>query len=437
MNTDVIIKNLSDKPFIILKDFFHHVKIFSKNARLFLLGSFFISLGFAVFQLLLNLYFKELNFTEGFMGKVLSIQSFGAVLVSIPAAILIQKISIKKAILWSVFFTGIGYFFQVTSISSFLILAFSFIAGMMAVVIRVAAAPFFMLNSTPKERTYLFSSNFAVWILAGIIGSLGGGYLTTFFMLFTASKVLAFRFSLITALIISLWGLIPFSYLKPEKKEEKSGAEKFSFNSHFISQRGKLIFKLCFPFFVLGLGAGLIIPFMNLYFRERFLQPAKNIGLFYATLQFFMLAGIITGPILSKKFGMIKTIVYTQLLSLPFMLLLAFTYNLKLAVGAFFVRGALMNMSQPISTNFSMEKVKRSEQPLTNSLTSLSWTLAWALSAVWGGKLIQHYGFTPPLLIASFLYILSSLFYFYFFSGAEDLKMGKTSLVFPGDIKDE
>jgi predicted MFS family arabinose efflux permease len=187
----------------------------------------------------------------------------------------------------------------------------------------------------------------------------------------------------------------------------------------------------------LGLGAGLIIPFMNLYFRDRFFQPAKTIGLFYAILQFFMLTGIITGPILSKRFGMIKTIVSTQLLSLPFMLILAFTYDLKLAMGAFFLRGALMNMSQPISTNFSMEKVKPSEQPLTNSLTALAWTLAWAFSAVWGGKLIEHYGFTPPLLIASALYILSSVFYFYFFSGPEDLKMGKASYVFPGGIKDE
>jgi predicted MFS family arabinose efflux permease len=122
---------------------------------------------------------------------------------------------------------------------------------------------------------------------------------------------------------------------------------------------------------------------------------------------------------------MIKSIVYTQLASIPFMLCLAFSYLLPLAVMAFLLRGALMNMSQPISTNFSMEKVNEKEQPLTNSLTALAWTLSWGISASFGGKLIQSSGYVLPLLIATGLYIISSILYFYFFSGKEDRELGK------------
>lgn len=78
-----------------------------------------------------------------------------------------------------------------------------------------------------------------------------------------------------------------------------------------------------------------------------------------------------------------------------------------------------------------MEKVSEKEQPLTNSLTALAWTLSWGISANLGGKLIQAYGYTLPLLIATGLYILSSILYYYFFSSQEDRELGKEKLFIP------
>jgi hypothetical protein len=87
-----------------------------------------------------------------------------------------------------------------------------------------------------------------------------------------------------------------------------------------------------------------------------------------------------------------------------------------------------MNMGQPISTNFAMEKVKEKEHALTNALLMLSWTGSWAISANLGGKLIKAYGFTLPLLITIGLYAFSSILYYIFFSSEEDAKMGKAIL---------
>jgi predicted MFS family arabinose efflux permease len=89
-----------------------------------------------------------------------------------------------------------------------------------------------------------------------------------------------------------------------------------------------------------------------------------------------------------------------------------------------------MNMSQPISTNFAMEKVKEKEQALANALLMLSWTASWAASANLGGRLIKAYSFTPPLLITIGLYIISSVLYYLFFSSEEDKKIGKAVLTF-------
>jgi len=413
-----------------IKDYLNHLKLFSKNVRLFLLGAFFVGLSFAGYLLLLNLYLKELSFKEGAIGQVLSMQAWGAVIITLPVAYILQKFQIRKVLIYSTLLASIFYFLLATVLELRGLLLVSFLLGMSITSYRVAAAPFFMRNSSPQERTYLFSLNFGIMIFAGIVGSLGGGYLVSLFNHLFGDQVGAYRSSLYVAVFFGLLGVIPFYLIKPEKDFNKKG-ESLVWQFKVLKERGGLLLRLCIPFFIIGLGAGLIIPFLNLYFRDRFQLPAKSIGVYFAILQGFMLAGILLGPVLSKKVGMIKSIVYTQLASIPFMLCLAFSYFLPLAVMSFLLRGSLMNMSQPIATNFSMEKVSEKEQPLTNSVTTLAWTLSWGISANLGGKLIQAYGFTLPLLIAAGLYIFSSILYFSFFSSQKDRELGKVKLFIP------
>ncbi len=414
----------------IIIDYGGHLKLFSRNARLFLLGVFFAGLNLSIFGLLLNLYFKELGFTEDWIGEILSLSAWGTTLIALPAALIIPKFKVKNILIVSVLFTGIFSLLQAHLVERNLLLLASFGLGLTSSVARVASAPFLMQNSTPKERTYLFSLHFGTYLAAAILGSLGGGYLPRLFSHLALTKAVAFRYSLFLSAFLSFLSLIPFLLITTETKPHKRFELKKQWDQKLLTERGVLLLKICLPSFIVGLGAGLVIPFLNLYFRGRFNLPASTIGLFFALLQIFMLGGILMGPLLSKKVGMIKSIVGTQLTSIPFMLVLAFTYSLPLAVCSFLFRGALMNMSQPIFTNFAMEKVREEEQTSTNAFLMLSWSLSWAISANLGGRLIKAYSFTPPLLITVGLYLVSSVLYFLFFSTEADKKMGKAVLTF-------
>ena len=410
-------------------DYAGHLKLFSRNARLFLIGIFFVGLNVSIFSLLLNLYFKEMGFNEDLIGEILSLGAWGTTLVSLPAALILPRFKVKKVLVLSVVLAGILSLFQAGLTERSWLLFASLVLGMASSVARVASAPFLMQNSTPKERTYLFSLHFGTYLVAAIVGSLGGGYLPGLFSHLTFSKVAAFRCSLFLSAGLSFLSLIPFLLIKPETRSIKRFELKKLWNKKLLTERGFLLLRICLPFFVLGLGAGLVIPFLNLYFRERFDLSASTIGIYFSLLQFFMLGGILLGPLLSKKFGMIKTIVGTQLSSIPFMAVLAFTYRLPLAVGSFLFRGTLMNMSQPIFTNFAMVKVREEEQALTNAFLMLSWSLSWAVSANLGGRLIKLYSFTTPLLITIGFYIISSVLCYVFFSTGADKKIGKVALV--------
>ena len=116
---------------------------------------------------------------------------------------------------------------------------------------------------------------------------------------------------------------------------------------------------------------------------------------------------------------MVRTIVFTQLASIPFMIILAFSKLFPLVVFAFLVRGGLMNMGHPIGTNFAMEVVPRSYHGLVNALLSFAWTSAWMISAYVGGLVIERHGYAVTLVVAAILYVISSALYFILFSRTE------------------
>ena len=396
-------------------EYLDQLGMFSRNARLFLVGSFLLSLAFSMFQLMRNLYLKEVGFGEVFIGETLSIFSLGSLIGSVPAAILLLRRRTKPALMLTTLGAGAGYFGIATLMSGWGILGASLAAGVMMSVYQVAAAPFLMSHSTVVERTHLFSANFAVRTAAGVLGSFGGGYLYHFVFDISQDAVWGYRSCLLVGVFVALLAIVPFALMR----ESAPAPQPNPFARRYFSQRKGLYAKLVLPFFLVGLGAGLVIPFLNLYFRNRFNQDGDSIGVYFGFMQLGMTLGIMAGPPLARRWGLVRTIVYTELASVPFMLVLAYTGNLSLAVGAFLLRGMLMNMAQPLATNFSMELVTPAEQPLVNSLTQMAWLGSWMISAALGGSLIERFGFTPPLLVTVALYIVSAGLYYYFFASFE------------------
>ena len=207
--------------------------------------------------------------------------------------------------------------------------------------------------------------------------------------------------------------VIPFARIKCAPL----AAARRSWREYVRARDYRLLGKLCLPAFLVGCGAGLTIPFLNLYFRDRFGQNPEEIGSIFAAAQIFTMAGFLAGPILARRLSHVRAIVTTEFLSIPFFMLLAVADRLWVAVGAFWLRGALMNMNQPVSTAFAMEIVRPEEQAATNSLRMLSWNLSWMVSTAVGGWLIEGHGFTPNMVVTMTLYFTAASLFWTFFRG--------------------
>jgi predicted MFS family arabinose efflux permease len=224
-------------------------------------------------------------------------------------------------------------------------------------------------------------------------------------------------------MIMTILALVPYAMIKarPPAKDER----KLVLNRRMIKEQGGLLFRLSFPMFLVGTGAGLIIPFLNLYFRDVFEMSTEQIGVYFAASQVTMIVGTMAAPVLVRRFGMVRTLVFTEFASIPFMLMMAFSGNMPLVVFSFLCRGALMNMGQPVGTNFAMEMVSKEVHALANSITMIAWTASWAVSTQLGGYVIEHHGYTPSFLITVGFYVASASLTYYFFSKSE-VRDGRT-----------
>lgn len=422
----------ADEPMNWAQRYLVSFRLLSSNARRYLLGAFLLGITQANIQLLFNLYLREREVTESVIGNILSSRATGAALMALPAGFLLLRSRLKPVLITSALAFSASVALLVSWDDVDRLWMFALVGGMAFTFYRVAAAPFYMRNSTPTERPMLFSLGFGMMTLSGSVGSLGAGYLVTFFQdIAGVNAILAHRYALYVGVAAGVFATIPFALIEARKPTQEERRLEFSWD--VVRGRIGIYSKLFIPYFLVGLGAGFIIPFLNIYFRDRFQQTTDEIGVYYFAVSIATFLGTMAAPALVHKLGKIKTVVFTELMSIPFMFILAYTGNVGWAVAAFLLRAAFMNLGQPVSTNFSMEVVTVREQGLVNALLLLAWTSSWTFSTSIGGSLIERYGYEIPMLLTIALYVISSISYYIFFRSAESKENG-LYVVSPGGM---
>ncbi|MDM7915619.1 MAG: MFS transporter, partial [Candidatus Eisenbacteria bacterium] len=384
---------------------------FSRNARLYLAGTFLMGIGHGALWVHMNLYYRELGLGEATIGRILSAGSLGTVLISLPAALFIDRFRAESVFLTAAAGFGLMFGLQLVVPHPAVLSIAALLTGMLFTVHWVAAAPFFMRNARPEHRTDLFGAASALETLATVASAFAGGLAARHFGRVLESELSGLRVMLAATAVLSVLAVVPFSRIRSVPPR----AGRFALRDYLFTRDYALLGKICLPAFLVGCGAGLTIPFLNLYFRERFGQDPQRIGIFFAVAQVLTMAGFLIGPYLARRFSHVRAIVATELLSIPFFLMLAIADRLWLAVAAFWMRGALMNMNQPVSAAFAMEIVPQDQQTATNSVRMLSWNLSWMVTTPLGGWLIERHGFAPNMIGTMGLYLVSAGLFWTFF----------------------
>jgi MFS family permease len=414
-----------------VQDYWEHLAAFSPNARLYLLYAIIAGVAMGIYRLLFNFYIASLGFDEKLMGNLFTASSFAALIFALPMGYLADILGRKASLLISGLLISLSIGMMVAVPVIPVLYAMNILSGIAQSLAGVTMSPFLMENSGERERTYLFSFSSGMQMVSASVGNWIGGYLPTWvgeILNVDAISSQAYGTSIMIVAIALAVGLIPLFLIKMPRLIH--GERTVFAPISYAAKNPKKLTKLVLPMLITSLGAGLIMPFMNVFFRVQYNQPDQVIGVLFAWGSLAMGLGLLIAPPLADRFGKIQVVVITQGLSIPFLILLGFSPLFWISAAAYYIRVALMNMSGPVYQTFVMEKVDASSRAMVASLVSMAWNFGWVISPTISGLLQVRYGFGPPFAGTIILYIISVFMYWYFWWRKSD----KSESVSPGII---
>jgi len=403
-------------PFRILGEYNSHVRAFKPNARLYLINVIITGLVMGIFRLVFNFYALSLGFDEALLGNLITTSSFVALLAALPMGYLADTIGRKGSLIISGILLSVAVLAMAIWQAESTLYAMNVISGLAQSLAGVTMSPFLMENSDEHERTYLFSFGQGLQMTMASVGNWIGGYLPTWMGQLqntSATNSIAYGNSVLIAGIGAGIAVIPLIFIKSPQITRSQRAIFAPFQ--YAAKNPGLLTKLVLPMLLTSIGAGLIMPFMNVFFRIVHKQPDPVIGTLFAWGSLAMGIGLLIAPPLAERTGKIQLVVITQALSIPFLILLGFSPIFWVGAAAYYIRLALMNMSSPVYQSYIMEHVEPSARATVASLTSMAWNFGWAFSPTISGWLQVRYGFGPPFIGTIILYTISVLMYWAFF----------------------
>lgn len=411
-----------------MKNSYKTIKSFNRNVQLFMVANVLIQIGMGVFMVMYNLYIRELGYSEAVNGSVISINSLATALMLVPAGIISDRYGRKSILLIGTLITAIMLFGRSIVSVEQPILTFAFIAGIIWAFVQVSAVPFLAENSKPNERIQLFSIHFSFVTIANVLGNLLGGFVADGFQFFfQLGEVESIRGSLMIGAAIFTVGLIPLLQLKTSERSQKD--EKALQNKRLKEDdNGDSSFKKNFKMIALfgianlmiGTGSGLVIPYLNLYFANRFDASNSYVGFIIALGSAMTAVAMLIGPILVKRVGKVRALVIFQLLSIPFLFLTAYTNSLFIASVGFLMRQALMNAGNPIQSAIAMDVVHDKYKGLGNSVSQMVFNIGWATMGLPAAWLVTTYGnywgYAYTFTITGCLYLVASTYFYIVFA---------------------
>lgn len=178
------------------------------------------------------------------------------------------------------------------------------------------------------------------------------------------------------------------------------------------SERVRALLRSPFFFVMLvyvftGLGAGLFIPYYNIFFVHQLGASSALFGLIDGGANGLTALTTLIAPWLAIRIGRVNSIALTRLCSIPLLLLVGLTGVLPLAALLYPFRQGVMDMSNGVLQVFSMEVVSEKYRGLANSSYQAAYQVPWAITASLGGLIIVQFGYAPVFLLGAACYVLA------------------------------
>jgi hypothetical protein len=248
--------------------------------------------------------------------------------------------------------------------------------GIVFTLFQVSSLPYVMRNTSVANQSHAISLNYATHsfgtILSGII-------------IFGFGQFMKEIDEGIILLFIAFIGFFGVYYLLKMKVDLVVTVKK---GLQWKSYDWALLLKAIIPTIIIAVGAGLTIPFINLFFFHNFQVDSTGFAVIGGVASVLVAVLALLVPNIKNKLGFKKGITYTQTTAIIALIALATTeffthywWAFPIAVLCFWIRTPLMNMAAPMTSELTMNYVGEKNQEMLSAIMAAIWSGSWFFSS--------------------------------------------------------
>jgi MFS family permease len=397
---------------------------FHRDARLILVTSLVAGAAVSLWWIDFNLYLSALGLETQTIGLVATIASLAGGLVAFPASAASDRWGRRAAFMAGI---GVSILALLALLASEALPVIVLAAAMWSIgnqTFQVVVAPYMTEHSEPEHRNELFALQFAIQNVTNIAAAILGGVVATWI---AGSIGLdpdgpgTYRIILVIMTLLLVAGFVTVLRLTDDRPSRVASrqlrrlGEPAAFPADprrsrtilGIQVRDRVRFaKLVIPGLLISIGAGQVIPFLNLYIQRKFGLDLASLNAVFALTSLGTVIAILLQPLLARRFGQITSVVIVQAASIPFLVVLGFSPVLWTVILAMMVRNSLMNAGNPIFNAFAMEQVEPVERASLSAAMSVLWQVGWVIGGSFYAILQATVGFEAGYAI-NFLTIIT------------------------------
>lgn len=404
---------------------FNQYKVLEKPIIYIIIAEFFVQLIDYSYLTILLVYMNKAGYTDYKAADFFGYRFLSVLLISFYLGFYINGRKLKPLFYISSICTpilSIALIYAIQYKLDFLIYTIMFLLGISVLGLEVSILPYILRNVDEEHHTKAISLSYSTMSLSGIFSGV---------IIFTLSRIDPVYFDEATILkIISIISLIGIYFVYANKKPEFYVPILKRSRYDFRDIKWWIIIKAMIPTLILATGAGLVVPFMGLFFFKIHHIDSYQYAAISSFTTLLVFSMTIYVPNIKNKFGYKGTVVGSQLLAVICLLGLSFSefYSSYAFAGLsaiiwFVLRQPLMNIAMPITSELTMKYVGFRHRELVSAITAAIWSGSWFFSSNIFRVLRAHeVRYAYIFFITAGLYVLSIIWYYYLIAVFENNK---------------
>ena len=367
-------------------------------------------------SIILALYLADVGLSESQIGLLFTLTLVGDAGISLWLTTSADRFSRKRTlIIGALLMAGAGLVFILTN---------NVIILMTAAIIGVISpsgneiGPFLSIEQAgltqivPNEkRTQIFAWYNLVGSFATATGALSGGWLAQILQSQGMGAGSAYRVILIGYAFGGFLLSLLFLWLTSDIEVPKSNLVNSSGRILGLHKSRNVILKLSALFALDAFAGGLIVQSMVAYwFHVKFGVESGMLGSIFFGANFLAGISALLAVPLSKKIGLINTMVFTHIPSNILLMLVPLMPNLPLAIGLLLLRFSISQMDVPTRQSYTMAVVTPDERSAAAGVTGIARSVGASISPVLTGIFLSIPAlFSVPFFLCGGLKIVYDL----------------------------